>query len=109
MPSINPCGLRAPSRYDFEYYDDYAAAQHRWREPARHADRTAGSVCICDEGCLRAYWLVVTGDERGMIWRDYRVDHIDLAPLFDAHGRRLTFGRWYLSWLGQAEERATSA
>jgi hypothetical protein len=49
-----------------------------------HPDRTAGAVCLCDEGCLRRYWLVLTGDEGGTIWRDYRIDGIDLAPLFDA-------------------------
>ncbi len=38
-----------------------------------------------------------------MMWRDYRIDGMDLSPLFDAEGNRLTFSRWYLNWLGATE------
>ncbi|GIJ48798.1 hypothetical protein Val02_56840 [Virgisporangium aliadipatigenens] len=103
---IDPLELRMPYQYDFEYRDDYEAQRRRWHETLWHPDRTAGAVCLCDEGCLRRYWLVVTGDERGMIWRDHRVDGVDLAPLFDPYGKRLTFGRWYLNWLVDAETQA---
>jgi hypothetical protein len=103
---IDPLELRMPHQYDFEYRDHYETQYRRWHETLWHPDRTAGSICLCDEGCLRRYWLVVTGEERGMIWRDYRIDCVDLAPLFDAHGDRLTFGRWYLDWLSEAEARA---
>lgn len=104
---IEPAQLRAPYQYDFEYRNDYKAAHKRWQETLWHPDRTAGSICLCDEGCLRRYWLVVTGEERGMIWRDYRTDGIDLAPLFDPHGNRITFGRWYLNWLHKAESASS--
>jgi hypothetical protein len=107
MP-IDPLLLQAPQQYDFEYRDDYEIAHRRWEETVWHPDRTAGAVCLCDDGCLRRYWLVVTGEERGKIWRDYRIDGAGLAPLFDAHGRRLTFTRWYLSWLNDAKEQAKS-
>ncbi|WP_325049235.1 SMI1/KNR4 family protein [Micromonospora deserti] len=105
---IDPLSLRVPNQYDFEYRDDYEVAHRRWEETVWHPGRTAGAICLCDEGCLRRYWLVVTGDERGTVWRDYRVDAIDLAPLIDAHGRRLTFARWYLGWLNELEEQAKS-
>lgn len=105
---IDPLQLRMLERYDFEYYDDYQAAHQRWEDTLWHPDRTAGAVCLCDEGCLRRYWLVVTGDERGTIWRDYRIDGIDLAPMLDAHGHRLTFSRWYLDWLSDAEARVSA-
>ena len=100
---IDPLELRMPYQYDFEYRDDYETHYRRWEETLWHPDRTAGSICLCDEGCLRRHWLVVTGEERGMIWRDYRIDCVDLAPLFDADGNRVTFGRWYLDWLREAE------
>ena len=103
---VDALDLRMPHQYDFEYFDDYETQHRRWEETFWHADRTAGSICLCDVGCLRSYWLVVTGEERGMIWRDYRIDCVDLAPLFDAHGNRLTFARWYLDWLSEAETRA---
>ncbi|GAA1832790.1 hypothetical protein GCM10009682_59090 [Luedemannella flava] len=103
--AIEPLDLRAPHRYDFEYRGDYESAYGRWADAFWHPDRTAGAICVCDEGCLRRYWLVVTGAERGTIWRDYRTDGLDLAPLFDVDGGRLTFGRWYLAWLDEAERR----
>ncbi|MDP9795162.1 hypothetical protein J2S43_003674 [Catenuloplanes nepalensis] len=104
--AIDVPGLRRPAQYDFEYLDDYQLAYDRWQEVLWHPDRTAGAICLSDEGCLCRDWLVVTGDERGMIWRDHRIDGFDLSPLFDANGRRLTFSRWYLAWLDAAEHQA---
>ena len=55
------------------------------------------AICLVDGGRFYKYWLVVTGEEHGMIWRDHRIDSLDLAPLFDARGNRMTFGRWLLA------------
>lgn len=106
---IDPLRLRMPVRYNFEYGEDFKVAYQLWEKAMWHPDRTAGAVCLCDEGCLRCDWLVVTGDERGMVWRDYRIDGIDLAPLFDARGCRLDFGQWYLGWLDKVEHHGQSS
>ncbi|WP_033337637.1 SMI1/KNR4 family protein [Catenuloplanes japonicus] len=97
--------LREPVQYDFEYRDDFQVQHNRWQKTLWHPDRTAGAIFLCDQGCLRGYWLVVSGDERGMIWEDNRIDGTDLSPLFDAGGDRLTFSRWYLDWLRRAEDQ----
>lgn len=88
-----------PDRYDFEYYDDWVAADRAWRDLLWHPDRTAGAICLCDEGCLQRYWLAVSGQHRGGMWHDRRVDGIDLAPLRGAAGEPVRFGQWYLDWL----------
>jgi hypothetical protein len=105
---LDPLRLIAPAQYDFEYREDYATAYRNWKDLFWHPDRTSGAVCLCDAGCLRRYWLVISGDERGMIWRDFRVDGVDLAPLFDANGRRVSFATWYLSWMDAVEAALSS-
>jgi len=53
-------------------------------------------------------WLVVTGSERGRMWRDRRCDEADLSPVRgDEGGSALTFGEWYLGWLAAAEAQAS--
>jgi hypothetical protein len=58
---------------------------------------TAGAICISDEGCGYADWLVVTGPARGTIWGDPRTMDMDLRPT------NATFGEWYLGWLTECE------
>lgn len=41
-------------------------------------------------------WLVLTGSERGRMWRDQRCDEMDLYPMRDADGSPLDFASWYL-------------
>ncbi|WP_190064503.1 hypothetical protein [Streptomyces griseocarneus] len=64
---------------------------------------------IAHLGCALREWLVVSGPERGRVWSDGRADGVDLAPLLDDKlgdkGEPVTFTRWYLAWLEQAEQR----
>jgi hypothetical protein len=58
-----------------------------------------GAIPICHLGCALRQWLVVTGSERGNVWGDERVDDRGVYPLVTGGGDRVTFSKWYLSWL----------
>lgn len=96
-----------PFEEDFDDLADLDAAFEEWEE--RLADvqydprSTAGALCLSDEGCGLTVWLVVTGPERGRMWRDPRCDGTDLYPLRDADGSPMHFAAWYLAWLEAAE------
>lgn len=62
-----------------------------------------GPLCLCDEGCGLLVWLIVTGSERGHMWRDPRCDYEDLHPM-RAAGVPLDFAAWYLGWLAAMEK-----
>jgi hypothetical protein len=83
-------------------YEDW---DRRWVEVMWNPERTVGAIAICHLGCAGRQWLVISGPERGRIWSDDRVDEVDLAPLLTEHGRPVTFARWYLDWLDQAEQQ----
>jgi hypothetical protein len=38
------------------------------------------------------------------MWSDRRSDDVDLEPLVDADGTRVTFARWFTDWLDKAEQ-----
>jgi hypothetical protein len=65
--------------------------------------RTAGAICLCDEGCAHRRWLVVSGPQSGRIWTDERASDEDLTPTLGHDDRPLTFKAWYLEWLDLAE------
>jgi hypothetical protein len=58
-----------------------------------------GCIPLNTEGCNLSGWLVVTGPERGHVWRDLRVDHEGIVPAESARARRLTFRDWYEGWI----------
>jgi hypothetical protein len=97
----------APDEDAFEDYDDYEAAYEAWEnrvsELLRTPERTTGAICLCHRGCNSRVWLVVTGPERGRMYDDQRCDDVDLAALMTADGEPVTFDRWYLDWLRDAE------
>lgn len=61
-----------------------------------------GAIPICHEGCALRIWLVLTGDQRGRIWRDTRAEYTGLKPLCLSHGTPATFSSWYREWLEDA-------
>lgn len=63
-----------------------------------------GSLDICEYGCALRYKLIVTGNERGNIWFDARVDQGGLSPQKNKHGKKLSFTNWYLQWLDKSIE-----
>lgn len=69
-----------------------------------------GAIPICHLGCALRQWLVVHGDQRGLVWDDMRADNGGLAPVHNASGQQMTFEEWYLAWLDEAErDRNTQA
>ncbi|MBR7831686.1 hypothetical protein KDL01_00350 [Actinospica durhamensis] len=101
-----------PDEESFEDIDEFDAAHEAWQEKELEAiwtpARTAGAICICHMGCAEREWLVVTGEARGTIWRDNRVDGGNLAPVM-IDGDPATFESWYLHWLSEAETAASHA
>ncbi|MGX1808080.1 SMI1/KNR4 family protein [Nocardia sp. NPDC055321] len=106
-------GLRAeePDEADFDDEDEfdlvYEAWDNRYTAVWWSDDLTAGAAAICHLGCAMRQWLVITGPHAGRIWSDDRVDGAEMTPLLDDSGAPMTFTRWYMSWLDEAE-RLTS-
>lgn len=61
-----------------------------------------GAIPICHEGCALRIWLVVTGQQAGLLWRDGRADCTGVKPLKTVTGDRATFSAWYHEWLDEA-------
>jgi len=107
--SVATVGILAERPLEEEFYDlaDLDAAFEAWEERLGEVQydprRTAGALCLCDEGCGLMVWLVVTGSERGRMWRDPRCNGTDLHPMRDTDGFPLDFASWYLGWLADAE------
>lgn len=86
---------------------DHAEAVHRRAELVRaledrdEAD-TYGTIPLCHHGCGYYDLLVVNGPDAGHVWTDNRASDGPLSPLVDDIGR-VTFDRWYLTWLERAE------
>jgi hypothetical protein len=61
-----------------------------------------GAMRIANRGCEAYDLLVVSGVERGNIWRDERVDGRGIYPLGGPHGRvpieKYLRGPWWLPW-----------
>ena len=90
-------------RAEDEDEHDYWAERDAWDAATYFKpQQTDGAICICHEGCAIRDWLVVTGRERGNMWRDDRASDNGLSP-HESMGQRVTFGTWYLNWLASAE------
>lgn len=61
-----------------------------------------GALPICTIGCALRIWLVVTGEEAGRVWYDYRADYRGIGPEITRDGIPATFGAWYMEWLEEA-------
>jgi hypothetical protein len=60
-----------------------------------------GAIPICHIGCALRIWLVVTGEERGRLWRDGRADFTGLSPVLLSNGTPAEFSSWYREWLDE--------
>jgi hypothetical protein len=67
-----------------------------------------GAVPLSSEGCNLFSWLIVTGPERGRVWRDLRADYDGIVPAQSAGRDRLTFRDWYDDWLDDMLTQARS-
>ena len=61
-----------------------------------------GAVPLNTEGCNLSSWLVVTGTERGHVWRDLRADYRGIVPARADGLERLTFRDWYEGWVDRS-------
>jgi hypothetical protein len=66
---------------------------------------TVGAQYLTHLGCAYRQLLIVSGPRRGTVWTDDRPGHGPLRPELDTTGARLTFARWYLDWLDDAEDK----
>lgn len=88
---------------DKEYEADYDTRRSVWERKVYWSPANVnGAIPICHLGCAQRQWLVVTGPEAGNVWFDLRVDKAGLYPLSDDEADRVSFLRWYRSWLDDA-------
>jgi hypothetical protein len=88
---------------------EYEAEWEQWEEEYFSPAQVCGAIPICHLGCALRLWLVVTGPEAGHVWCDDRADHGGLYPLEQGGSPRLTFLRWYRSWLDEAMRKLHEA
>jgi hypothetical protein len=69
----------------------------------REETDTYGTIPVSHQGCGYYDLLVVNGPDAGHIWFDGRAADGPISPHIDDTGR-VTFDRWYLTWLAGAEE-----
>ena len=96
---------RAPD-VDSMNEQEFEEACDHWRERLNkeYYDTSImdGAIPICHLGCAIRDWLVVTGLERGNIWRDERAHNSGIYPLENDDGERLTFSVWYDDWISES-------
>jgi hypothetical protein len=65
-----------------------------------------GAIPICHLGCALREWLVVSGEQKGFIWKDSRTDNGGISPVYNASGGQANFSDWYMSWLDESLRKA---
>ncbi|MFD8703749.1 SMI1/KNR4 family protein [Kitasatospora sp. NPDC059648] len=98
---------REPAMDSFSDEQSYLAAYRVWDDEWEklNDEMTAGAICLSHEGCGYYTWLVMTGPERGTLWKDLRACDGPFQPL-SATNHRVSFSGWYLDWLAKATSRA---
>lgn len=92
---------------DETFWRSWHAWDARWDE--LDAELTWGSLTVSHQGCGYYSLLVVTGEERGLMWEDVRAIGEGLVRMRRRGADRLTFAEWYLGWLDWAEPRIKAA
>lgn len=64
-----------------------------------------GAFPVCHMGCALRVWLVVTGEQRGRVWRDGRAEYSGLSPILLKDGPPADFSGWYMEWVEDALSR----
>jgi len=81
-----------------EYERQMAAFEGRYFAPTV----MNGAFPICHIGCALRVWLVVTGEQRGHLWRDGRAEDTGVSPILLKDGSPAEFSGWYREWMGEA-------
>jgi hypothetical protein len=100
-----------PAPQDFPDHASYVEASRAWvrRADELHDEENFGAITLSHQGCGYYWLLVVSGPERGTMWDDSRASDGPLSPLTGPAGERLSFARWYLDWLAEAEAVVAAA
>jgi len=61
-----------------------------------------GAIPVCHKGCAIRVWLIVTGPQTGLLWRDGRAEFSGLSPARLKDNSPATFSLWYREWLQDA-------
>ena len=65
-----------------------------------------GAIPICHLGCALRQWLVITGEQKGFVWNDFRADYRGLSPVLGGSGEAVSFADWYMGWLDESLTKA---
>lgn len=76
-------------------------AWQAWREEYWSSHLIDGALPICHEGCGYFALLIITGADRGRIWRDGRASDAGIMPVAGPGGVPITFGSWYAHWFDE--------
>lgn len=93
---------RPPDELAEEDEEEYERQLHAFEERYFAPSVMNGSFPICHMGCALRVWLVVTGQERGRVWRDSRADDAGVSPMLLKDGSPASFSGWYMEWLEEA-------
>ena len=108
LARTGPEPMRDTFATDAEYDDALDVWHDRDDDILLGDERTAGAICLADEGCAIRWWLVVSGPALGTIWRDPRTEGDDLYAIPGPDpDSGLTFQQWYMAWLDEAEQLLT--
>jgi hypothetical protein len=107
QPEMWPNFDELPPPERFPTPADHAKAVRRRAELVQALDDrdeadTYGTIPLSHQGCGYYDLLVVNGPDAGHVWLDGRASDGPLSPHVDDTGR-VTFDRWYLTWLARAE------
>ncbi|WP_417388365.1 SMI1/KNR4 family protein [Gimesia sp.] len=80
----------------YQRQDQYWSPQH-----------VNGAIPICDAGDNLRFILIVNGSEKGTIWLDDRADWQGIYPVTTESDRRVSFLKWYRSWLDDQLDQGT--
>ncbi|MFB7598424.1 SMI1/KNR4 family protein [Streptomyces sp. NPDC056160] len=85
-----------PRREDFADEDAHRAAWQRWDDEygVLQDHKTAGAVCVQENGCGFATLLVLTGPHRGEMWFDARATCDRILPM-RLGGGPVSFAQWF--------------
>jgi hypothetical protein len=84
---------------------DAGAAENWERGQRREVMKGAMIIGADTKGTATLVWLIVTGDEAGQIWRDFRADKDAPEVIEDDDREPITFNRWYEAWLATCVAR----
>jgi hypothetical protein len=93
--AFNPYDLKDPCNQEDIWCDEYA---EEGQQPQAIL-QVPGALYIANYGCAISFFLIVTGQCQGEVWRDSQADDDGIVPECNESGMRLGFFDWYEKWL----------